>query len=264
MLAILTPLIAAIDFKVCTSNDHAHVKTVSLDPEQPVHGKAVHVTIAALPDIAITGGKVKVGVTSYGIPIPDSPTFDLCHVGFHCPSKPQDALTATVSYTVSSLVPAGISATIKLHVEDAKGTEIGCVSFDVNVKDESSIHSFFGGVEDSMGKINPFRKLEGQVEAPPSALSKLLSAPSTEKADDLRAKLQDAYSEQPAWAKLFTAWRAQQQGKPAYASPLEEGKRFAAFKANLLRMEGTSARNYLADKHADKTHDEMRTFAHFA
>ena len=48
MLAILTPLIAAIDFKVCTSNDHAHVKTVSLDPEQPVHGKAVHVTIAAL------------------------------------------------------------------------------------------------------------------------------------------------------------------------------------------------------------------------
>merc|ERR1712216_1066575 len=90
------------------------------------------------------------------------------------------------------------------------------------------------------------------------------TAPSTEKADDLRAKLQDAYSEQPAWAKLFTAWRAQQQGKPAYSSPLEEGKRFAAFKANLLRMEGTSARNYLADKHADKTHDEMRTFAHFA
>lgn len=51
-------------------------------------------------------------------------------------------------------MPAGISATIKLHVEDAKGTEIGCVSFDVNVKDESSIHSFFGGVEASQLVFN--------------------------------------------------------------------------------------------------------------
>jgi len=56
---------------------------------------------------------------------------------------------------------------------------------------------------------------------------------------------------------------------PPYANPAEEGRRFAAFKATVLRLQGGKGggrqpTDALADEHADKTLDEMRTFAHFA
>jgi hypothetical protein len=56
---------------------------------------------------------------------------------------------------------------------------------------------------------------------------------------------------------------------PAYANPVEEGRRFVAFKATMLRLQGDKGGRQptdapVADQHADKTLDEMRTFAHFA
>ena len=130
-----------------------------------------------------------------------------------------------------------------------------------------------------------------QVEAA-SALAKLLASPSpaapTPTAEQQKALLQAAYAEQPAWASLFSAWRRQQACQPqhgassgapqqacpatyvppAYATPVEEGRRFNAFRASMLRLQGGKGGRQptepLADRHADKTLDEMRTFAHFA
>ena len=56
---------------------------------------------------------------------------------------------------------------------------------------------------------------------------------------------------------------------PPYAGPVEEGRRFAAFNATVLRLQGgkwggRQPTDALADEHADKTPDEMRTLAHFA
>ena len=56
---------------------------------------------------------------------------------------------------------------------------------------------------------------------------------------------------------------------PAYADPVEEGRRFAAFKATVLRLQGGKGggrqpTGAVADEHADKMLDEMRTLAHFA
>ena len=98
--------------------------------------------------------------------------------------------------------------------------------------------------------------------APPSALASLLRAPAVGAPEsEQREMLRAAYAEQPEWGRLFGAWRAQVK-KPAYATAAEEGRRFANFKQAILRLD--AAKGAKADVHADKSADELRTFAHFA
>ena len=98
--------------------------------------------------------------------------------------------------------------------------------------------------------------------APPSALASLLRAPAVGAPEsEQREMLKAAYAEQPEWGRLFGAWRAQVK-KPAYATAAEEGRRFANFKQAILRLD--AAKGAKADVHADKSADELRTFAHFA
>lgn len=265
MLAAWALLIAgaeAVDFKSCATTDHAHVSVVTLDPAQPVHGQHIKVHVTTTPDVTVTAGSVDVVVSAFGVQIPGAPDYDLCKdVGLACPIAPGTAATAVVDYGVSKLVPAGIGATVKLTFKDGAAAELGCITFDVTVTDSSK--SFLDSVE---GFWPHHGSRKEQVEPAPSALSKLLSSPATASAAELAGKLQAAYKEQPQWAGLFRAWRAQQQAKTPYSSPAEEGRRFAAFKANMLRLDGMRGLMPppLADKHSDKTADELRTLGHFA
>lgn len=214
------------------------------------------------PDVALTAGSVDVVVSVFGVPIPGAPTYDLCtKVGLTCPIAPGAAVTAIVDYGVSKLVPAGIGATIKVSFKDGSAAEVGCITFDVTVSDSSK--PFLDSVEDFWPSHGSRKE---QVEPAPSALTKLLSSPATASAAELAGQLQTAYKEQPQWAGLFQAWRAQQQAKLPYSSPAEEGRRFAAFKANIFRLDGMRGQMPppIADKHSDKTADELRTLGHFA
>ena len=58
----------------------------------------------------------------FGIHVPGAPTYDLCKdVGVSCPLTPGKPVAASVDYSVSSHVPAGIDATIKLELRDNSG-----------------------------------------------------------------------------------------------------------------------------------------------
>ena len=133
MLASLLVL-ASTPFKTCVSPDHAHLSDLSLSPDPPVHGERVSLKITTTPDIAMTAGTVNVVVTVFGIPVPGTPTYDLCtEVGVSCPLAPGKPAAASVEYGVSSHVPPGIDATISLQIKDGDGTEIGCATFEVKV-----------------------------------------------------------------------------------------------------------------------------------
>lgn len=252
---------------------------------------------------------------AYGIPVPDTPTFNLCEggsrgAGLSCPTTANQPILAKVNYGVSKLVPPGIDATIKLTMLDGASATFGCVTFDVKVSEASSsrgtLSSMEHSVESELSHLNPFaasRKLEtaelataaaASVEAreaaakeavapaleaarakaaamlaspaskdaaPPSALAKLLRAPAGATEAEQREMLKAAYAEQPEWGRLFGAWREQVK-KPAYATAAEEGRRFANFKQAILRLDASKGAK--ADEHADKSADELRTFAHFA
>ena len=109
-------VLASTPFKTCVSPDHAHLSDLSLSPDPPVHGEHVSLQITTTPDIEIASGTVDVAVTVFGIPVPGTPTYDLCtEVGVSCPLVPGKPVAASVDYSVSPHVPAGIDATISLQ-----------------------------------------------------------------------------------------------------------------------------------------------------
>jgi hypothetical protein len=261
-LAVLAGLASAHDFKSCVTPDHIHTSAVVLSPDPPVHGQTVTIVATLKPDLAITGGKVDLVVTVFGIPVPGSPTFDSCKdLGVSCPTTVGKIYNVSASYGLSSSVPAGIAAEVELKAMDTSGTEFGCIHVDVKVSSAESSSSLFQSMEDGLSELNPFRKL---VEAP-SALSQLLAAPASTAAEDGRRMLEAAYHDAPEWAGLFRAW--QKQHSTVYDSAVAEGQRFSTFMANIKRLQnsrGQPGAQLVAGRHADKTADEMRTFAHFA
>merc|ERR1719502_1143234 len=169
----------AHDFKLCSSTDHAKFTSVTLAPDPPVHGQDLVVTLNGTPDIDVSAGKVIVGVTVYGIPVPGTPTYDICKdVGLTCPIKAGTAITPKVSYGINSKVPAGIDATVKLTIEDGSGTEISCVSLDAKISGSNMLSD----VEGELSHLNPFasRRLTGgwaeQAEFGPSSRAHRLAA----------------------------------------------------------------------------------------
>jgi hypothetical protein len=252
-LLVLLGAAAAHDFKSCmTSTDHAHISVLTLTPDPPVHGKELKVQVTATPDIAVTAGKIKIDITAFGVPVPGCPTFDLCKdAGITCPPVVGKPVNATVSYSLSSLIPEGLKPDIKIHIEDVTGNDLGCIAFDITVGSEESM---FKTLEDGMSSMNPFRKL---VESP-SALSQLIAASASTPPEVGRRMLDAAYREQPDWAGLFEAWKVQH--KTLYDNAVTEGRHFRSFMINLKRMQSSA----IADRHADKSADELRTIAHFA
>lgn len=68
-------------------------------------------------------------------------------------------------------------------------------------------------------------------------------------------------SADPEWADLWGKWKSKH--RKLYASPVEEAKRFQAFRDNLNRLQSRNER-VLLDAHSDMLPDEHRTIAHFA
>ena len=160
MLALL--VLASTPFKTCVSPDHAHLSDLSLSPDPPVHGEHVSLKITTTPDMAITAGTVTVVVTVFGIPVPGTPTYDLCtEVGVSCPLAPGKPVEASVEYAVSPHVPPGIDATISLQLKEGDGTEIGCATFEVKVSDGDG-----GGLLGSVERSEASRKLGAKPQQP--------------------------------------------------------------------------------------------------
>ena len=135
MLAALATLLSTPHpFKNCAAADHVHVSRIELSPDPPKPGLNVDVTFNATPDVAVSDGTLHVTVTLFGVPVPDTPTFQLCsEIGVKCPVAPGQNISGHAAYGVSKIVPSGIHVTITLTAKTAAGATIGCVSFDTPI-----------------------------------------------------------------------------------------------------------------------------------
>ena len=135
MLAALATLLSTPHpFKNCAAADHVHVSRIELSPDPPKPGLNVDVTFKATPDVAVSDGTLHVTVTLFGVPVPDTPTFQLCsEIGVKCPVAPGQNISGHAAYGVSKIVPSGIHVTITLTAKTAAGATIGCVSFDTPI-----------------------------------------------------------------------------------------------------------------------------------
>ena len=86
------------------------------------------------PDVAVSDGTLHVTVTLFGVPVPDTPTFQLCsEIGVQVPRGARPEHLGPAAYGVSKIVPSGIHVTITLTAKTAAGATIGCVSFDTPI-----------------------------------------------------------------------------------------------------------------------------------
>ena len=230
MLAALATLLSTPHpFKNCAAADHVHVSRIELSPDPPKPGLNVDVTFNATPDVAVSDGTLHVTVTLFGVPVPDTPTFQLCsEIGVKCPVAPGQNISGHAAYGVSKIVPSGIHVTITLTAKTAAGATIGCVSFDTPI-------GHAGVLEEIGGAAEPWS------------------------ADASTAS---------SWRAVFALWRAQHgRGASAYADRSEETRRLSIFKANIVGYEKRYRETGVmptADAHADRTRDEVATLSHFA
>jgi len=244
MLSTLASVLLATPhpFKNCAAADHVHVSRIELSPDPPKPGLNVDVTFNATPDVAVSDGTLHVTVTLFGVPVPDTPTFQLCsEIGVKCPVAPGQNISGHAAYGVSKIVPSGIHVTITLTAKTAAGATIGCVSFDTPI-------GHAGVLEEIGGAAVPWSASARQLDAVESPAG--------------------GGEEAERWRAVFALWRAQHgRGASAYADRSEEARRLSIFKANIVGYEKRYRETGVmptADAHADRTRDEVATLSHFA
>jgi hypothetical protein len=76
-------------------------------------------------------------VSYHGVSIADL-TFDVCKdLGVACPIAPGTEWTASASYTIPSIAPAGIAVEVEANIKTANGDGLACVDMDVTVAKRS-------------------------------------------------------------------------------------------------------------------------------
>ena len=243
MLAALATLLSTPHpFKNCAAADHVHVSRIELSPDPPTPGLNVDVTFNATPDVAVSDGTLHVTVTLFGVPVPDTPTFQLCsEIGVKCPVAPGQNISGHAAYGVSKIVPSGIHVTITLTAKTAAGATIGCVSFDTPI-------GHAGVLEEIGGAAVPWsasaRQLDAVEARPAAARRRSGGAPCSR-----------------CGARSTGAARARTRIRS------EEARRLSIFKANIVGYEKRYRETGVmptADEHADRTRDEVATLSHFA
>ena len=243
MLAALATLLSTPHpFKNCAAADHVHVSRIELSPDPPKPGLNVDVTFNATPDVAVSDGTLHVTVTLFGVPVPDTPTFQLCsEIGVKCPVAPGQNISGHAAYGVSKIVPSGIHVTITLTAKTAAGATIGCVSFDTPI-------GHAGVLEEIGGAAVPWSASARQLDA-------------VERAGRRRRGGGAVARRVRAVARAARARRERVRG------PSEEARRLSIFKANIVGYEKRYRETGVmptADEHADRTRDEVATLSHFA
>ena len=239
MLAALATLLSTPHgFKNCA----AATTSTLLDeqsPDPPKPGLNVDVTFNATPDVAVSDGTLHVTVTLFGVPVPDTPTFQLCsEIGVKCPVAPGQNISGHAAYGVSKIVPSGIHVTITLTAKTAAGATIGCVSFDTPIGHAGVLEEIGGG----------------------RCRGRRARASSTRSSCGRRRRGGGAVAR-----RVRAVARAAQARRERVRRSVEEARRLSIFKANIVGYEKRYRETGVmptADEHADRTRDEVATLSH--
>lgn len=133
-LFALVATVSAHDFSECAGSPAQFgITGITLNPDSPVPGKDLTVSIAASPKATITGGTASLKVTVLGITIATK-NFDVCKdLGVTCPLAAGKAVTGTVTYNIPSAAPKGVKAHAEIDISDTTGKKLDCVGLDLTV-----------------------------------------------------------------------------------------------------------------------------------
>ncbi|CAA7041781.1 unnamed protein product [Microthlaspi erraticum] len=132
----LLPTLRATSFHYCDKKlDPVKVKGVEISPYPVVSGKAATFKILGSTVENISGGKVVIKVSLFGIPV-HTETHDLCDETA-CPISP-GSLVLSHSQTLPSFAPPG-TYTLKMTINDKNGGRLTCISFKFKITLSSTV-----------------------------------------------------------------------------------------------------------------------------
>jgi palmitoyl-protein thioesterase len=121
------------DFKTC-GTDNLGVATVDLNPDQPIPGKNLTVSIHTTPkqDIA-AGDKMIFAAKVFGVTV-GTHDFDVCtDLGITCPIKSGTPSVLTVTYPIPSAAPGGVPLTAEFTTQTSAGAQYSCIDVQVTM-----------------------------------------------------------------------------------------------------------------------------------
>ncbi|XP_042510380.1 putative phosphatidylglycerol/phosphatidylinositol transfer protein DDB_G0282179 [Macadamia integrifolia] len=137
---LIVPSVQAKAVRYCDRKGNYAVKVsgIEMSPDPVVRGEPATFSIIASTGEAISGGKMLIDVSYFGVPI-HKETHDLCGET-SCPVSLGDFV---ISHTqvLPGYTPPG-SYTLKMTMSDADGNVLTCVSFDFKIRVGSSVAAF--------------------------------------------------------------------------------------------------------------------------
>ncbi|CAH8306518.1 unnamed protein product [Eruca vesicaria subsp. sativa] len=138
LLLFLLPTLRATSFHYCDKRlDPVKVNGVEISPDPVVSGKAATFKISGSTDEHISGGKVVISVSYFGVHV-HTETHDLCDES-SCPIEPGSFLLSH-SQTLPSITPPG-TYTLKMTINDKNGGRLTCISFKFKIKLDSTVYA---------------------------------------------------------------------------------------------------------------------------
>uniref|UniRef100_A0A5B6ZGZ0 MD-2-related lipid-recognition domain-containing protein n=1 Tax=Davidia involucrata TaxID=16924 RepID=A0A5B6ZGZ0_DAVIN len=136
---LLVPSIQAKDVKYCDKKGNYAVKVdgVEISPDPVVTGKPTTFSISASTGKAMSGGKLALEVSYFGIRV-HTETHNLCKET-SCPIS-VGKFVISHTQTLPGLTPPG-SYTLKMKMEDENKHQLTCISFIFNIGFGSSVSS---------------------------------------------------------------------------------------------------------------------------
>ena len=140
LIVSLLNLAYATDFHICSgSKDLLGLKTVTLEPPEPIPHHDLHIKIAGHSHVDIlNGSSVDVKSKIYGIVVSDL-ILDLCSM-ITCPVHKDKDYSFEIIYKVPYTVP--ISATVDVLIKDHSGLTMTCLEMAIRIQDHNLINLY--------------------------------------------------------------------------------------------------------------------------
>ncbi|WCJ34165.1 MD-2-related lipid recognition domain-containing protein [Euphorbia peplus] len=129
-LCLIVTQTGATDVKYCTKRDYnVKVSGVEISPNPVARGAPATFTISATTGEAISGGKVEIEVSYFGLHV-HSETHDLCEES-SCPVAEGDFILSHTQVLPGYTPPGAYS--LRMTMTDDKKTQLTCITFKFNI-----------------------------------------------------------------------------------------------------------------------------------
>ena len=137
---ILTVLLSAFvidahDFNICHSTNSINLKSIQLNPDPPVAGKNLKVTLQGTSPQDISSPTANLQFSVLGIPVSHL-SLDICSQN-SCPVKSNDEYSWVVNYPIPDDHPGDMKIDVTLSIDDNNST-VGCYELETNINDQEA------------------------------------------------------------------------------------------------------------------------------